>query len=328
MGKLTTRYLVEKGVNISGAYNRSSNLGEDLGTVAGLKQALNVPITSAKQAIPGDDVDIAVVTAVGDMESLYEIAERCLRNGINVVNIAEDTFYPRPFDPEWTDKIDKLAKENNATIVSTGVQDIFWLNIPIILTGACHTIESVHFEGGANVDVFGPVVLRKFPIGYTPEQFETGWRPKPNEGKIPTSGISMEALIAAMGLTVETRGWHYDPVYSDVRIKSNSLDRFIEPGMVTGALEVYEAQTKEGIYFRSEFAEVVMEEGKTDYSNWHIKGEPDVALSCDPFMGGEITCTTTVNRIPDVINAPPGLLIASELPRIQFRPLPLPNYVN
>ena len=52
MGKLTTRYLVEKGVKISGAYNRTSNLGEDLGTVAGLKQPLNVPITSAREATP------------------------------------------------------------------------------------------------------------------------------------------------------------------------------------------------------------------------------------------------------------------------------------
>jgi 4-hydroxy-tetrahydrodipicolinate reductase len=40
------------------------------------------------------------------------------------------------------------------------------------------------------------------------------------------------------------------------------------------------------------------------------------------------TCTQVVNRIPDVINAPPGFVTVDMLPRLAYRPHRLDQYVS
>ena len=42
----------------------------------------------------------------------------------------------------------------------------------------------------------------------------------------------------------------------------------------------------------------------------------------------DITCATTVNRIPDVINAEPGFVTAEKLEAPYYRTLSLENYLN
>ena len=83
----------------------------------------------------------------------------------------------------------------------------------------------------------------------------------------------------------------------------------------------------EEITFRVEFIQKIFNSNETEKITWQIEGTPDISLSFDPFMGGEITCTTLVNRIPDVINAEPGFLLASDLAKTKYRPLPLHHYV-
>ena len=328
MGKLTAKYLVEKGVNIVGAYNRTSCIGEDLGIVAGLNQPLDVTVSSIETAKLDRDVDIAVLTTVSDLITLYPVAEQCLQSSVNVVTISEQAFFPLQDETELAEKLDKLAKNNNATIVSTGVQDIFWLNVPSVVSGACHLVDAVYGSSTVNLDVYGPAVVSQFPIGLTQDQYESDLNNNADNKPLPIFGIAAEALVADLDLTVITRALKYAPLFGDVPIKSNSLDRVIEPGLITGLSEIYEIETKEGITFRVEFIQKIFKQDETEKITWHIEGTPNISLSFDPFMGGEITCTTLVNRIPDVINAEPGFLAASELAKIKYRPLPLHHYIN
>lgn len=328
MGKLTAKYLVEKGVNIVGAYNRTSCIGEDLGIVAGLNQPLDVTVSSIETAKLGREVDIAVLTTVSDLITLYPVAEQCLQNGVNVVTISEQAFFPLQDETELAEKLDKLAKNNNATIVSTGVQDIFWLNVPSVISGACHMVDTVRGSSTVNLDVYGPAVVSQLPIGLTQDQYESDLNNNTDNKPLPIFGIAAEALVADLDLTVLTRALKYEPLFDEVPIKSQSLDRVIEPGLITGLSEIYEIETKEGITFRVEFIQKIFKQDESEKITWHIEGTPNISLSFDPFMGGEITCTTLVNRIPDVINAEPGFLAASELATIKYRPLPLHHYIN
>lgn len=328
MGKLAARYMVDKGVNIVGAFNRTSHIGEDLGIVAGLEQPLDVTVSSIETAALDRDVDIAVLTTVSDLISLYPVAEQCLQNGVNVVTISEQAFFPLQNETELAEKLDKLAKNNNATIVSTGVQDIFWLNVPSVVSGACHLVEAVYGSSTVNLDVYGPAVVSHFPIGLTRDRYESDLDNETDSKPLPIFGIAAEALVADLDLTVLTRALKYEPLFDDVPVKSRSLDRVIEPGLITGLSEIYEIETKEEITFRVEFIQKIFNSNETEKINWQIEGTPSISLSFDPFMGGEITCTTLVNRIPDVINAEPGFLPASELAKTKYRPLSLHHYIN
>jgi 4-hydroxy-tetrahydrodipicolinate reductase len=51
----------------------------------------------------------------------------------------------------------------------------------------------------------------------------------------------------------------------------------------------------------------VYRDGETDSNHWQVKGEPDLELRCDKTNYRFTTCSTLVNRIPDVIAAAPGL---------------------
>ena len=328
MGKLAVRYMLDKGVNIVGAYNRTSYIGEDLGIVAGLKRPLDITVSSIETAKLDRDVDIAVLTTVSDLISLYPVAEQCLQNGVNVVTISEQAFFPLQDETELAEKLDKLAKNNNATIASTGVQDIFWLNVPSVVSGACHLVEEVYGSSTVNLDVYGPAVVSHFPIGFTRDRYESDLNNGADSNSLPIFGIAVEALVADLDLTVLTRALKYEPLFDEVPIKSRSLDRIIEPGLITGLSEIYEIETKEEIKFRVEFIQKIFNSNETEKITWQIEGTPNISLSFDPFMGGEITCTTLVNRIPDVINAEPGFLLASELANTKYRPLPLHNYIN
>lgn len=91
MGKMITRYMLDKGIKIVGAINRKSNLGDDLGQVADLGQDLGIIITNDPDSIYRDhEVDIAVISTSSDMTSLYEVAPDILKQGINVLTISEE----------------------------------------------------------------------------------------------------------------------------------------------------------------------------------------------------------------------------------------------
>ena len=51
-----------------------------------------------------------------------------------------------------------------------------------------------------------------------------------------------------------------------------------------------------------------MPPGETDYYNVTIHAEPDITMINKPAHADVLTNTSYVNRIPDVIKAPPGLV--------------------
>jgi hypothetical protein len=64
-----------------------------------------------------------------------------------------------------------------------------------------------------------------------------------------------------------------------------------------------------------------------DINEWQIAGEPDLVLSNGTVPTQTTTCTQLVNRIPDVIAAPPGLVTVEKLPRLRYRAFPLHTYL-
>lgn len=330
MGKLSARYMLDKGIEIHGAFNRTSNLGEDLGIVAGLETPLNVPITNTPQdIIKNMDIDVAVVTTTSTMEQFYPTAESCLRNGINVVSITDEAFHPWVYDPELTEKLHELAVKNNVSIIGTGVQDIFWLNMPLIISGACHSIEMVEGTSMVNLDVYGPAVLEPYPmIGFTKEEYEAFKKENEESTAIPTFGIALEALVADLKLTIKDRRFDHAPVYADKAVESKALGKILPQGAVVGLLERYEIETEEDINFCVQFIEQISEDTSAASIGWSIKGEPSIQFTIDNFPGEEVTCATTVNRIPDVINAEPGFIGAGKLPQIRYRPLKFEKYIG
>lgn len=81
MNVLTTRLLLDKGVDIVGALARSpAKVGTDLGRVAGLGRELGVVVESDPERVLSDrSVDIAVVDVNSYMVDHFAHLETCAR---------------------------------------------------------------------------------------------------------------------------------------------------------------------------------------------------------------------------------------------------------
>lgn len=321
MGKLITRYMHNNGYNIVGAINRTSNLGEDLGLVAGLEKDLGVTISnSADEIYKNNQVDIAVVSTSSDMESFLELARDVIPRGVNLLTIAEEVFWPWKSNPSQCEELDKLAREHNVTVTASGLQDGLLLNVISAVTGTCNRIDSLSVVTNANLDFYGPAVLEHYIIGATENEYESIVKQAGSDNeRMPVLGSAMEALTADLGCTVKHWNCYYTPIFASEQVRSVSLDKVIDAGLSIGVVEHIEIKTEEGISLNSQFVEEICSPEKPSQLTWDIKGTPDISFSIDRLDGEAVTCASAVNRILDVIDAAPGFVTCENLPRMKLK---------
>ena len=88
------------------------------------------------------------------------------------------------------------------------------------------------------------------------------------------------------------------------------------------------AETIEGISFTSEMCGYVYRPDEVDVNVRVVRGDPqELRLLNDGISTGLTSGAQLVNRIPDVLNAPPGFITVDSPPRISYRPHPLAHYV-
>lgn len=329
MGKLLSKYMVEKGVEIVGAIDANPEIvGKDLGEVVGLSYPLGVTISDdADTVLSEQKADIAVLALFTWMEAMYPYYKRCIEKGLNVISTSEEPLYPWTTSPELTSDLDKLAKAHGVTITAGGFQDTFWVNLVVLLTGVSHTIETVTGQQKYNVDEGGPMGAKKRHFGETKGEFYQKIR---EQGTPPSyTRMALEAVIAGLGLTIKKIQSSVRPTLDDVDIDSKALGRIIKKGEVTGMVEITEIETEQGIKFQTELIAKAYREREVDINRWSIKGVPNLSIEHnDRVETLREASTQIVNRIPDVINAEPGYITVEKLPLLKFRAFPLDYYLK
>jgi 4-hydroxy-tetrahydrodipicolinate reductase len=135
-------------------------------------------------------------------------------------------------------------------------------------------------------------------------------------------------LIADVGLTPKSYRTTSRAEIADQEMRSQSLGETIPAGHVIGFTDIDSVDTVEGSRFEFEMIGRLYKEGEADINEWSIEGEPELHLSNPRVPTGVTTCTQLVNRIPDVINAPPGFVTIEKLPKLRYRGFPLHQYVH
>ena len=140
----------------------------------------------------------------------------------------------------------------------------------------------------------------------------------------------MEAITAGMGLSTDKMSFWAEPIYAEEDTPSIILEKVVEKGQVLGNRLIAKIETHQGVTFTGTQSFVVFQEGRPDLTDIEvkIKGDPDVAVTCHELDIHTHICQTIVNRIPDAINADPGLLTNDKYPRPQYRHFPFHYYVD
>ena len=313
MGALATRLLVDKGAQIVGAIGRSPDkVGRDLGEVAGLDRRLGIAVEANAAEVLARGADIAVVCVGSYLATMRPHFALCLDHGVNVVTIEEETVFPWTTAQEDSKALDALAKANGVTLAASGAQDVFWLNLVATLLGASHRIEAVVGRCVWNVDDYGPEVARHLHIGRPEVEFDRhvatfGWPEF-------VARQTLEALVSRLGMTVASTSSDVTPVVASDPIYCRSLGVELKAGEVMGTIDRTVIDTREGARFELSMEGRLYREGETDDNQWDVFGEPRLSLRNAGVPYRFTTCSTMVNRIPDVVAAPPGLLSLDEMP--------------
>ena len=327
MGSILTRLLLDKEVEIVGAIGRSpEKVGNDLGEVAGLGRHIGVIVESDPHRALAAGADIAMVSVSSYLDSMRGHFAACLEHGVNVVTIEEETVYPWNTAPDHAAELDALAKANEVTLAASGAQDVFWLHLVGTLLGASHTVDAVEGRCSWNVDDYGPEVANHVHVGNTAEAFakhvaDQGWPEF-------VARQNLEALVADLGLTVAEITSRVSPVLANQPTYCQSLNFMVAPDRMLGTVDTTDVQTNEGPRLTFAMEGRVYGEGETDVNEWHVKGEPDLHLRNDCVPYRFVTCSSVVNRIPDVIRAEPGLISLDRLGKPGYKHGALRNHLR
>lgn len=318
MGSGIARLVLDKtGLELVGAIdNRTDYAGEDLGSVLKLDRQLGIKVTNhPDEVLNKEKVDVVVIATTSWLIEQAPDLRRIIKAGINCVSIAEEMADPYAQSPELAAELDQLCKQNNATLLGTGVNPGFVLDLlVVVLTGGNHQVERIEASRVNDLSPYGPTVMRSQGVGITPAAFKAGIEDGSIVGHVGFPE-SIHMISDALGLGIDRIEQVREPIISQVYRETPHVK--VQPGMVAGCAHT-------GIGYRGEKEVIRLVhpqqihphlEGQETGDYIHIFGKPEIHLAIKPeIAGGIATMGLAVNMIPRVYSATPGLKRMIDLP--------------
>lgn len=318
MGSGMARLILEKdGLELVGGIDmRPDYVGKDLGDVLGAGRTLGVVVTNdpSKVLDPGK-VDLVVIATTSWTKEQVPDLRKVLAAGINCISIAEEMSAPEAQSPELAAEIDALARKHGVTILGTGVNPGFVLDLLVVaLSGVCHKVERIEASRVNDLSPYGPTVMKTQGVGTTPEEFAKGVADGSIVGHVGFPE-SIRMISDALGLGVDRIEQSREPIVSTVYRETAHVK--IAPGMVAGCAHIAIGYAGEKPVVKLVHPQQVHPhlegQGTGDYIN--IYGKPEIHMSTGPeIAGGIATMGVAVNMIPHVVAATPGLKSMCDLP--------------
>jgi len=309
-----TRLIAERGWEIVAALNRSGpKVGEDLGSIAGLGRELGVIVQDFETAdYAAINADIALVAGPDSPEDCFPVYEPLLTRGIDVLSCGSRMYDPYLMHPDVAKRIDALAREHGATFTGGGLWDMTRIWSGLLCTGPCVRIDALDYHSDVEVLRQGAHWAPQLGVGVTLDEFAAtvGYDVIPLNEVLQ---LPARMVLEACGFEITEVALRQEPVVWEDEVYCRHLERTIPAGHSVGCRTVVEIATREGVTSTSHFEYRVFRPGEVEHGTWRVHGAPGSELRVVRHDSGVAQAASLLNRVPDVLGAPPGIVTVLQL---------------
>jgi 2,4-diaminopentanoate dehydrogenase len=294
-----------KGFTIAGAVDIDpAKVGRDLGDVVGLGRKLRVRVSDdAAGELKRTKPDVAVLCTSSALARVMPQIELVLKARVPIVSTTEELSYPVGKNRRLARRIDELARKARVSVLGTGVNPGFVMDaLPIALTGICERVDRIRIDRIQDASVRRLPFQQKIGSGLTTRQFRK---------KVEDQSVRHVGLAESVTMIADAFGWKLDEVTDEIKPKVaetavSSEFLTIEPGLVCGLVQ-------DGIGWKDGQPIITLHMeaylgAPESYDSVLIEGLPRIEQKISGGVHGDVaTASITVNSIPKIISAPPGL---------------------
>jgi 4-hydroxy-tetrahydrodipicolinate reductase len=278
--------------------------GKDLGELLGLGRRTGVRVAAdAATAIRKTKPQVAVLCTSSSLKRVLSQVEGVLKLKVPIVSTTEELSYPWYSNRALARRIDAAAKKAKVAVVGTGVNPGFAMDaLPIVLTGICERVDSVRVDRVQDARIRRLPFQQKIGSGLTPEQFAE---------KVKDLSVRHVGLTESVSMIADALGWKLDRVTDEIQPKIAQTpveSQFLKvpAGRVCGIVQ-------DGLGYVGGEPRIVLHMeaylgAPETYDRVRIEGSPRLDVRADGGYHGDVaTASITVNTIPAVLAASPGL---------------------
>jgi len=257
-------------------------------------------------------VNVAILATVSDLSRIGPQLLSLIEAGLPVVSTCEELFFPWSNSREWSETIDRAAKDKNVAILGTGVNPGFLMDaLPGMLTGLCEQVDRIEVRRYQDAQFRRIPFQKKIGAGLSLDEFEK----RKNAGTLRHVGLteSMNFIANQLGWKLESTEDKIEPVIAERNLETESLK--IISGQVAGI-----RQTGRGIVDGQERIKLSFQAsvGEPDpYDEIEIFGTPHIRSRILGGVHGDVaTCSIILNACKSILKASPGLRTMADIPMI------------
>jgi 4-hydroxy-tetrahydrodipicolinate reductase len=299
MGAIGTEilgYLLKRNHEVVGVVdNDTQKVGRTVAELTGLPLAIRV--SNSIKEVPLDNAEVAIFSTKSRVPELVDDITYAASRGLNVVTTSEEMAYPAYAGASFVPVLDKVAKDNEVTIVGVGVNPGFVMDwVPALVSSATKNPTSIHVVRSVDVSRRRRQLQAKSGVGHTRAKFDKEVR----EGTIGHLGLVESAHLIALSLGKPLEG-----------LKNGVFPVVGSEDYVMGVRQFVEGRSGD-CHIR---LDLEMSMTSADFDVVEVKGDPEIKLRFEKgVFGDSATVALTVHAAERVGRARAGLITVLDLP--------------
>lgn len=308
IGRDLARAIKDRGWELAGASD-PAHAGRSIGELIDRPDWRD---TTVSRDVRVADADLLLQATVSDLSGAVDQLMPVLPRFEACLSTCEELAWPWSEHPDKARTLHERARDAGTTVVSTGVNPGFAMDLfPLLLGGASSDIQRIEVARRADVSERRGPLLEKIGVGLTPEAFEQ----RRAESPVGHRGLpnSVRLVASALGWDITSIDEHTEAIVADRRHQTDYA--LCEPGEVAGVRQVLEADVagRPSPAFEYELELALQIDDSIDRVK--IEGRPPISAEISGgFPGDQCTINILLNYVDLVADAPPGLQTVDQLP--------------